>query len=667
MVRASLMAGLLALGLLCAETTAAQQYRGHLRGTVLTAERAAAAGVSMRITSEATGETRRFTSDDEGRYAVTDLLPGYYRIDGDGGQAGSFSVRTSVTLDQTLDLDLELGVVPFAMDADVRPAFIPIDRLTATVGSRLDVSFLTRLPLDGRRFLETLTLAPGVAPRGTSVTINGTPGTFTSYLVDGIYDTDPRLGGPAARPQLDSLEVIQVAGSAFDVTFGRSAGAQVNVITRAGSNRASGGALGLYLPEADQLQVGVFGGGPVAADRTFAFGNYQHTRSDDGPLEEAAGRHLLGGRADHLLGTSTRLAARYALDDRGLLERRGQNAGMSLHSAPAGALTNEVRAGWTRVAFAPLAGSIEIAESETYQLADSVTWWRGGHLVRGGAEWYGFDRGLSSGGLAARSWGVYVEDDWRLLPAVSVSGGLRYDRASAPRENRADEGKVSPRAGFAWTVDRGAHTVVRGGYGLRHQVATADTGIPRVHHWTLGLQRQMGRARAFDAAYAATRGDELDDRAAGSRYNALQLRFEQRSETGLTATVAYTYGRWTERDTDRGEYERSPLDARHRLTAAFVASLPFGAERRWLSDGPAAAILGEMELTGIFARRTGRPLPGSEDLESSGQHTIDLGVLKNVRLGARRTLQLRLETFNATDREAARRGRRYQFGGRIGF
>jgi hypothetical protein len=656
------MAGLIVLGFLYAEPAAAQQYRGHLHGRILTAERDAAAGVSMRITSEATGETRRFTSDDEGRYAVTDLLPGSYLIEGDGGRAGSFRVRTSVTIDQALELDLELGVVPFAMDADVRPAFIPIDRSTARVGSRLDVSFLTRLPLDGRRFLETLTLARGVAPSGTSVTINGTPATFTSYLLDGVYDTDPRLGGPAARPQLDSLEVIQVTGSAFDATFGRSAGGQVNVITRAGSTRASGGALGLYLPEADQLQVGVFGGGPVAADRTFAFGNYQHTRSDDRRLEEAAGRHLLGGRADHLLGSSTRLAARYALDDRGLLGRRGQNAGISLHSAPAGALTNEVRAGWTRVAFAPLAGSIE---SETYQLADSVTWWRGGHLVRGGAEWYGFERGLSSGETAARNWGVYVEDNWRLLPAVSVSGGVRYDRASGPREDSA-EGKVSPQAGFAWTVDREAQTVLRGGYGLRHQVATADTGIPRVHHWTLGLQRQLGRARAFDAAYVATRGDELDGGAAGSHYNALQLGFEQRSETGLTATVAYTYGRWTERDTGRQEYERSPLDSRHRLTAAFVASLPFGAERRWFSDGLAAAILGEIELTGIFTRRTGRPA-GSEDLESSGQAAIDLGVLKTVRLGARRTLQLRLETFNATDHEAARRGRRCQFGGRIGF
>jgi len=73
-VRASRIAGLLVLGLLYAEPAAAQQYRGHLRGRILTAERPAAAGVSMRITSEATGETRRFTSDDEA--AVTDLLPG---------------------------------------------------------------------------------------------------------------------------------------------------------------------------------------------------------------------------------------------------------------------------------------------------------------------------------------------------------------------------------------------------------------------------------------------------------------------------------------------------------------------------------------------------------------------------------------------------------------
>ena len=47
--------------------------------------------------------------------------------------------------------------------------------------------------------------------------------------------------------------------------------------------------------------------------------------------------------------------------------------------------------------------------------------------------------------------------------------------------------------------------------------------------------------------------------------------------------------------------------------------------------------------------------------------TLDLALAKRVALGIGRSLQVRFETFNLSNHENSRRGRRYQFGGRFLF
>jgi hypothetical protein len=655
------IAALLSLGVLLAGPAAAQQYRSVLRGTVFNPDNTPAAGMSFRITSEQTGESRRFVSDPEGRYVLAGLLPGTYRIDGEDERSRGFAVRTSLSVNQELDLHLRLGVVPISVSADVRSTFLPIDRHSPAVTTRLDGDFLRRLPLDGRNLQDVVLLAPGVAPGSTGLTVNGTSDQSTAYLVDGIYDIDPRSGMPIARVPIDAISELEVRTSTYDASFGRTLGGQVNAITRSGSNRPGGGAFGFLQPDGDTSQLGVLGGGPLVVDRTYVFGTYQHTSREDTFTNDEG--HLLTGRLDHILQPRSRITARYGFDRGVPFDRTGHNLGLAVHTVPSSSITNETRAGVSRLGLSDRAGDFPGAESTAYQFANATTWSTGAHLVTAGAEWFGSSNESGSSGPAANTWALLVQDEWRVLPSVAVSAGIRYDGIS-PEPDLDVKNRISPRVGFAWTVNSEAQTVVRGGYGVYQQSILVEQVADG---WSLGAQRQIGRSRAFEVAYVGTRVEDLFGRPGTTRYDALQMRLQQRSDSGITALAAYTYGKWTEDPNDGAESLRAALDSRHRLTTAFVASLPFGEERRWFSTGLGAMILRDMELSGVFTLQSGRPVPGLFDEQGPGHRNVDVAVLKNVAMRDRGVLQLRLETFNLTNRENWGRGRRYQLGARFDF
>jgi hypothetical protein len=654
---------LLSLTTLLAVPLYAQQYRAQLRGTVLDPAGAPAGGIALRIVSESTGESRGFSSDDNGHYTITGLLPGTYRIESADARYPTFAARTDLSVNQETQVVLRLGIVPISVSSDLRPSAVPLDHYSPALTTRINPALITGLPLDGRNYLDLALLAPGLTPGPFGLAANGTYDPFTAYLLDGIYDTEPLVGTPAVRPQLDAIGEFEVRTSAYDVSFGRAAGAQVNVVTKSGTNRPAGGAFGFIHSDADRSQLGGFAGGPLIEDQTFLFGNYQHSQAD-GLLGDGSG-HLLGGRLDQILAGASRLTARYGLDDDDVSGRRGQNFGLSFHHVPATSVTNEVRFGLSRVTFGGLA-DVPVAETQSYQLANTAMWSRGAHLVAAGLEWYGLRRGLRNG-ESAGSLGIFVQDNWLALPSVSISAGLRYDRAGQDERMGADDNSISPRFGAAWTVDRSGQTLVRGGYGIHHDHGAIRLVTPRVDNWSLGVQRQIGYARTFEAAYVATRGRDLLTGISSSRYDAMQLKLDQRSEAGNTALVAYTYGKWTEELGDDAAATRSPLDSRHRLSAAFIAVLPFGVDRRWLSEGVAATILGEMELSGIYTLQTGQPVFPSRDQQTPTGRTLDLALAKRVALGIGRSLQVRFETFNLSNHENSRRGRRYQFGGRFLF
>ncbi|MEO5895131.1 MAG: carboxypeptidase regulatory-like domain-containing protein [Vicinamibacterales bacterium] len=301
---------LLTAVVLAISAAATAQPRGAaLRGTVLDPSGAPAGRTELRIINEATNEVRRTTSDQAGRYSAPDLPPGTYRIEVEDQRYRAFSARAVIAVNQDLRLDLPLALGTVSAEIDVRATFIPIDRDSPALTTRLDNRQITDLPLDGRNFLELTLLAPGTAPapqgsassvRGDfAISVNGAREDFTNYLLDGIYNVDPKLGTASVRPPVDAVREFEVRSSTYDATFGRNGGGQINVVTRAGTNRLSGTAYeflrdsalasrNFFAPEDEDApdynrnQFGGSLGGPIKKDRTFFFVDYERTRLREG-------------------------------------------------------------------------------------------------------------------------------------------------------------------------------------------------------------------------------------------------------------------------------------------------------------------------------------------------------------------------------------------------
>ncbi|MCI0663233.1 MAG: TonB-dependent receptor plug domain-containing protein [Acidobacteria bacterium] len=106
------------------------------------------------------------------------------------------------------------------------------------------------MPLDGRNYLELSLLVPGATPaaqgsagsvRGDfTFNINGTREDSNNFLLDGVYNVDPKLNTFGVKPPVDAIREFEVLSSAYDASFGRSAGAQVNIVLKSGTNRFHG-------------------------------------------------------------------------------------------------------------------------------------------------------------------------------------------------------------------------------------------------------------------------------------------------------------------------------------------------------------------------------------------------------------------------------------------
>ena len=297
----------LSLLLSCSIAANAQTYRGTVRGTVYDPNGAVIPGAEIKLTNKETGETRTATSGDEGEYSISTLRPGLYDLAATVSGFKVFTKTIEVAVNQEVRIDPDMGLGLGGDTVEVEPGDLQKD--AASLGSVINNSQVQGLPLDGRNFFELTLLVPGAVPaapgsagsaRGDfAFSVNGAREDANNFLLDGVYNVDPKLNTFGVRPSVDAIREFQMLTSTYDASFGRNPGAQVNVVLNSGSNSVHGSAFeflrnaaldarNFFAPSSEpkpkyiRNQFGGALGGPIKHDRTFFFADYEGTRSREG-------------------------------------------------------------------------------------------------------------------------------------------------------------------------------------------------------------------------------------------------------------------------------------------------------------------------------------------------------------------------------------------------
>src|SRR5712664_13839 len=246
-----------------------------------------------------TGAARTTSSNDIGVYRF-DLLPGgiyQLRVSMRGFSVVSAeNVQVLVGQTTTLNFTLSLGSITETVTVTSEPPIVDVEK--TNVGLAITPNDIESMPLNGRDFGNLAYLAPGARPvdsydptknRIAIFGINGSSGRNVNVTVNGIDNKDNTVGGPVMQLPLGAVQEFNISTQRFSAANGRSEGAAVNVVTKAGSNAWHGGLYyydtetalnandaiskqgGSPTPQFSRQQFGGNVGFPIRRDKDFFF------------------------------------------------------------------------------------------------------------------------------------------------------------------------------------------------------------------------------------------------------------------------------------------------------------------------------------------------------------------------------------------------------------
>ena len=247
-----------------------------LSGVVTDQTGAVIPGANIAVISIAQGFQRTTTTNDEGIFVVPLLPPGNYTVkaEHEGFNPAEFrDVILNVNDQRTIKIPLKVGNVA-NQTVDVLDSPTLIDESPA-VGTTVDRQFVSNLPLNGRSVQPLINLSPGIVLTKASSTeagqfsVNGQRANANYFTVDGVsanigvsIGSSPYQAATGSLPGLavsggtnnlvsiDALQEFKIQTSSYAAEFGRTPGAQVQLITRAGTNEFHGTAYEYFRNEA---------------------------------------------------------------------------------------------------------------------------------------------------------------------------------------------------------------------------------------------------------------------------------------------------------------------------------------------------------------------------------------------------------------------------------
>ena len=252
-------------------------------------------GVTVTVADPATGLTLLAVTDGSGQYRVPSVPAGTYNLTAElPGFATVVLAEVELLVGQNATLDFTLGLATVEETITVTGESPLIDLQEAEVGGNVDRRQMDQIPISGRNWMELTMLVKGV----TNNTVGVTPGidqlSRFQLNLDGQEITQQTSVTSFGQPGMsrDAIAEYEVITDMFDVTQGRSAGLQVNAITKSGTNTTSGSFYGYFRDDKfnaadfftdevlpyENRQIGGTLGGPIARDKVHYFVSYERER-----------------------------------------------------------------------------------------------------------------------------------------------------------------------------------------------------------------------------------------------------------------------------------------------------------------------------------------------------------------------------------------------------
>jgi hypothetical protein len=297
---------------------------GSITGTVTDPSGAVVRKARITVVNEATNATRDAETNDDGDFTVALLPPGRYRVTAESaGFRKSIFGDVTVDVDQIVRVDFKLEVGAPAEEVRVKDTTPAIQTDTSTMGQVVNNRLVQQLPLNERNFLNFAMLVPGSqlpaegsqnSTQGGALSVNGAREQSNNFLLDGVDNNDPYINQYVALPSVDAIQQFKVQSSDYSAEFGRTGGAQINVVLKSGTNAFHGSLFEYFrnrnmdaknyfdfpnctptsvpgecggIPGLNRNQFGGTVGGPIRKDKTFFFVSYEGLRLRQAATHEA--------------------------------------------------------------------------------------------------------------------------------------------------------------------------------------------------------------------------------------------------------------------------------------------------------------------------------------------------------------------------------------------
>jgi hypothetical protein len=296
------------------------QATTSLRGQITDPSGAAIPGAKLTLTNIATNVPRQTTTTSTGLYTFVAVQPGTYKLT---VEATGFQTYTQtgvvlrVNLPATVDVKMKVGAVTQQVEVSGQPPLL--NTTNASMGQTMGTQAIENLPIRAENTVLLLSFQPGVVYNGQNSlqssydtragSVNGERSDQNNITLDGVSNND-EFSGYAFNGVLPttpfSVQEFRVTTSNYGATEGRSAGAQISMVTKSGTNHFHGslyefnrnnvGEANAYFLKSAQAASGepnvpehlvrnIFGGtigGPFLKNRFFFFFNYEGRRQHVG-------------------------------------------------------------------------------------------------------------------------------------------------------------------------------------------------------------------------------------------------------------------------------------------------------------------------------------------------------------------------------------------------